>query len=138
MASLSKVCRRGACGVGALGAWMPVVDAPDAESDRRSCHILCTAMAVFRGISSPSRLPGRLLLIRRGFGCLALGFAQRSLLLLFSLFFLGAYACCPLSLGPVSTVIRLECHWLPPCAAGRFGAPRLYIRTRSSFARPCH
>ena len=36
----------------------------------------------------------------------------------FSLFFLGACACCPLSLGPVSTVIRLECHWLPPCAAG--------------------
>src|SRR5262249_51354739 len=27
----------------------------------------------------------------------------------FSLFFLGACACCPLSLGPVSTVIRLEC-----------------------------
>src|SRR5215510_423440 len=83
-------------------------------------------------------LSNRLLLIRRGFGCLALGFAQRSLLLLFSLFFLGACACCPLSLGPVSTVIRLECHWLPPCAAGCFSAPRLYIRTRSSFARPCH
>src|SRR5215510_10253449 len=91
---------------------------PTPESDRRSCDILCTAMAVYRGTSNPSRLPGRLLLIRRGFGCLALGFAQRSLLLLFSLFFLGACACCPLSLGPVSTVIRLECHWLPPCAAG--------------------
>jgi hypothetical protein len=63
-------------------------------------------------------LSNRLLLIRRGFGCLALGFAQRSLLLLFSLFFLGACACCPLSLGPVSTVIRLECYWLPPYAAG--------------------
>jgi hypothetical protein len=31
-----------------------------------------------------------LLLIRRGFRCLALGFAQRSLLLLFSLFFVAA------------------------------------------------
>src|SRR5262249_45355499 len=76
-----------------------------------------------------SRLPGRLLLIRRGLGCLALGFAQRSLLLLFSLFFLGACACCPLSLDPVSTVIRLECHWLPPCAAGWF-SPRDYIYAR--------
>src|SRR5262249_57509843 len=66
------------------GAWMPVVDAPDAESDRRSCHILCTAMAVFRGTSSPSRLPGRLLLIRRGFGPLALRFAPPTLLLPFS------------------------------------------------------
>src|SRR5215510_4461814 len=65
--------------VRALGAWMQVVAAPDAESDRRSCDILCTAMAVYRGTSYPSRLPGRLLLIRRGFGCLALGFAQRSL-----------------------------------------------------------
>src|SRR5262244_102692 len=138
MASLSKVCRRGACGRTRTGAWMQVVAAPDADSDCRSCDILCAAMAVFRGTSSPSRLPGRLLLIRRGFGCLALGFAQRSLLLLCSLFFLGACACCPLSLGPVSTVIRLECHWLPPCAAGCFSAPRLYIRTRSSFARPCH
>src|SRR6516165_5189635 len=85
-----------------------------------------------------SRLSGRLLLIRRLFGSLALGFAQRSLLFLFSLFLLGACARCPLSLGPVSTVIRLECHWLPLGAAGSFGAPRLYIRTRSSFARPCH
>ena len=31
-------------------------------------------------------LSNRLLLIRRGFGCLALGFAQRSLLLLFFVF----------------------------------------------------
>jgi hypothetical protein len=29
--------------VRALGAWMQVVDAPDAESDCRSCDILCTA-----------------------------------------------------------------------------------------------
>src|SRR5262249_61719139 len=78
------------------------------------------------------------LLIRRGFRCLALGFAQGSLLLLFSLLFLGACAGCPLSLGPVSTVIRLECHWLPPCAAGCFGAPPLYIHTRCRFFRPCH
>src|SRR5215469_7116529 len=115
MASLSKVCRRGACGRGRTRARGC---RPDAESDRRSCHILCTAMAVFRRTSSPSWLPGRLLLIRRGFGCLALGFAQRGLLLLFSLFFLGACACCPLSLGPVSAVIRLKCHGLPPCAVG--------------------
>ena len=108
----------------ALGAWMQVVDAPDAESETFSAQEWrCFAEP------EPSRLPGRLLLIRRGFGCVALGFAQRSLLLLFSLFFLGACACCPLSLGPVSTVIRLECHWLPPCAAGCL-VPRDYIYAR--------
>src|SRR5262249_61607296 len=78
------------------------------------------AMGNRRSRRGGASLSNRLLLIRRGFGCLALGFAQRSLLLLFSLFFLGACACCSLSLGPVSTVIRLECHWLPPYAAGWF------------------
>src|SRR5262249_52661041 len=39
--------------VRALGAWMQVVDAPDAESDCRSCDILCKAMAVFRGAVAP-------------------------------------------------------------------------------------
>src|SRR5215831_5445262 len=97
---------------------MQLVDAPDGESTCRSCGILCKAMAAFRGPRQSSRLPARLLRIRRGLPCLALGFAPRSLLLLFSLLFLDACACCPLSLGPVSTVIRLECHWLPPCAAG--------------------
>jgi len=38
--------------VRALGAWMQVVDAPDAESDCRD--ILCTGMAVFRGTSMTS------------------------------------------------------------------------------------
>src|SRR5262249_45409399 len=94
------------------------------------------AMGNRRSRRGGASLSNRLLLIRRGFGCLALGFAQRSLLLLFSLFFLGACACCSLSLGPVSTVIRLECHWLPPCAAGWVCAPRLYIRTRSRFSPP--
>src|SRR5262245_14694893 len=60
----------------------------------------------------------RLVLIQLGFGCLALDFAQSSLLLLSSLFLLGACACRHLSLGPVSTVIRLECHWLPPAYSG--------------------
>src|SRR5262249_843291 len=104
--------------VRALGPWMKVVDAPDAESDRRSCDILRTTTVVFCGTGNASRLPGRLLLIWRGFGCFALPFPQRSLLLLFSLFFLGARAGCPLSLGAVSTVIRLKCHGLPPCAVG--------------------
>src|SRR5262249_6387279 len=47
--------------VRALGPWMKVVDAPDAESDRRSCDILRTATVVFCGTSNASRLPGRLL-----------------------------------------------------------------------------
>src|SRR5262249_51298744 len=140
MASLSKVCRRGACGRGRThwARGCRSLTRPRPKSDRRSCHILCTAMAVFRGISSPSRLPRRLLLIRRGFGCLALGFAQRSLLLLFSLFFLGACACCPLSLAPVGAVIGLKCQGPPPCGGGCFGFPPLYMCTRSNFARPCH
>src|SRR5262245_29795864 len=41
--------------VSALGAWMQVVDAPDAESDCRD--ILCTGMAVFRGTSNPQGCP---------------------------------------------------------------------------------
>ena len=39
----------------ALGAWMQVVDAPDAESDCRD--ILCTGMAVFRGTGHPQSYP---------------------------------------------------------------------------------
>src|SRR5262249_56554310 len=95
------------------------------------------AMGNRRSRRGGASLSNRLLLIRRGFGCLALGFAQCGLLLLFSLFFLGACACCSLSLGPVSTVIRLECHGLPPCVAGWFCAPPLYIRPRFIFCRPC-
>src|SRR5262252_5983994 len=55
MASLLKVCRRGACGRARTGAWMQVVDAPDAESDCRD--ILCTGMAVFRGTSNLQGCP---------------------------------------------------------------------------------
>jgi hypothetical protein len=54
-------------------------------------------MTVFRRTNNLKA--ARSLLIRRGFGCLALGVAQRSLLLLSSLLFLGACACCPLSLA---------------------------------------
>src|SRR5262249_38806173 len=49
--------------------------------------------------------PLALLVIQRGLGCVALSFAQRNLLVLLSLFFLAACACCPLSFSPVSTVI---------------------------------
>jgi hypothetical protein len=59
--------------------------------------------------------PLALLVIRRGFGCVALSFAQRNLLVLLSLFFLAPCACCPLSFSPVSTVIWLECHWILLC-----------------------
>src|SRR5438045_3823459 len=116
MASLLKVCRRRACGC--------------ARTVRRACRSATRPMPEAIAETSlpgkwrcsanqkPSTLPGHFLLIRRGVGGLTLGFAQRSLLLLFSLFFLGACACHPLSLGPVSTIIRLECHWLPPCPAG--------------------
>jgi hypothetical protein len=54
--------------------------------------------------------------IRRSFSCAALGFALGQLLLLLFLLFLGPCACRPLSLGPVSTVIWLECHRILLCA----------------------
>jgi hypothetical protein len=54
-------------------------------------------------------------LIRRSFGRIALGLAQRNLFFLLSLLFLGPCARCPLSFGPVSAVIRLECHWNLSC-----------------------
>src|SRR5215467_5361011 len=43
--------------VRALETWMQIVDAPDAESGCRSCDILCTGMAVFRGTSNPQGCP---------------------------------------------------------------------------------
>ena len=43
--------------VRALETWMQIVDAPDAESDCRSCDILCTGMAVFCGTSNPQGCP---------------------------------------------------------------------------------
>jgi hypothetical protein len=71
-----------------------------------------------RSLAAPLNLepyPLALLVIRRGFGCVALSLAQRNLLVLPSLFFLGPCACCPLSFSPVSTVVWLECHWILLC-----------------------
>ena len=59
--------------------------------------------------------PLALLLIRWDFDRIALSFAERSLLVFLSLFFLAACACRPLSFSPVSTVIWLECHWILLC-----------------------
>jgi hypothetical protein len=58
------------------------------------------------------------LIIRRRFGCGVLGFAQRSLLVLLSLFLFAPCAGCPLSFGSISSVIWLECHWNPLDTAG--------------------
>src|SRR5262245_44590279 len=98
-----------------LGARMQVVDAPDAESDCRD--ILCTGVAVFRGTSNPQGC--QVVCFSSGGASAASRSALRSAAFssLF-LFFLSACACCPLSLRAVSTVIRLECHGLPPCVAG--------------------
>jgi cold shock protein len=52
-----------------------------------------------------------LFVIRRDFRRLALGFAQRSLLVPHSLFVLGSCARCPLSFSPVSPVVWFEGHW---------------------------
>ena len=57
-----------------------------------------------------SSVSASLFVIRRSFSCVALGFAQCSLLLPLSLLVLGSCARRPLSFSPVSTVIRLECH----------------------------
>jgi hypothetical protein len=53
-----------------------------------------------------------LLVIRRDFRCLALSFAQRSLLVPNSLFVLGSCARRPLSFSPVSAVVWFESHWI--------------------------
>src|SRR5262249_60017575 len=78
----------------------------------RPRDILCARTTVFSSAGKSQAHPLALLVIRRGFGCVALSFAQRNLLVLPSLFFLGPCACCPLSFSPVSTVIWLECHWI--------------------------
>src|SRR6266481_6575865 len=72
--------------------------------------ILCARTTVFSSAAKSQACPLALLVIRRGFGCVALSFAQRNLLVLLSLFLLAPCACCPLSFSPVSTVIWLECH----------------------------
>jgi hypothetical protein len=73
---------------------------------------------------------------RRGFGCLALSLAQRSLLVLLSLSFLGARACRPRSFGPVSTVIRLECHWILLIMGGLISYLTTIYMPIFEFARP--
>lgn len=60
-----------------------------------------------------SSLPTTLRVIRRGFSCVALSFAQRSLLVPPSLFLLGSGARRPLSFCPIPAVVRFECHWIP-------------------------
>jgi hypothetical protein len=72
--------------------------------------ILCARTTFFGSAAKSQACPSALLVIRRGFGRIALSFAQRNLLVLLSLFLLAPCACCPLSFSPVSTVIWLECH----------------------------
>jgi len=72
-----------------------------------------------------------LLVIRRGFGCGAISFAQRNLLILLSLFFPGPCARCPLSFSPISTVIWLERHCIPLMRQVDFGpANHIYASVR--------
>jgi hypothetical protein len=52
--------------------------------------------------------------IRRGIGCGALGFAQRGFLVLPSLLLFAPRAGRPVAFGAISSVIRLECHLHPP------------------------
>ena len=68
-----------------------------------------------------------LLVIRRGFGCGAISFAQRNLLILLSLFFLGPCARCPLSFSPISTVIWLERHCIPLMRQLILDLPTIYM-----------
>ena len=96
-----------------------------------ACNILCARTTVFSSAATFQAYPLALLVIRRGFGCVALSFAQRNLLVLLSLFFLAACACCPLSFSPVSSVIWLECHWILLCGGliSYTGNP-IYARVR--------
>src|SRR5262245_36960643 len=68
--------------------------------------------------------PSDLLVVRRSFGRIALGLAQRELFFLLSLLFLGLCARCPLPFGSVSAVIWLECHWNPLMRRVAFVAAR--------------
>jgi hypothetical protein len=74
----------------------------------------------------PAACPLVLLVVHRSFSSGALGFAQRSLLLLSSLLVLGSCARRPLSFSPVSAVIWLECHWISVMRPIDFG-PDDYI-----------
>jgi hypothetical protein len=51
-----------------------------------------------------------LFIVRRELSRGALGFAQRRLFVLLSLFLFAACACLPRPVGPISSVIWLECH----------------------------
>jgi len=83
--------------------------------------------------------PLALLLIRWDFDLIALSFAERSLLVFLSLFFLAPCACCPLSLSPVSTVIWLECHWILLCGAWvDFALGSLIYMLVRVFTCPCY
>jgi hypothetical protein len=55
-------------------------------------------------------LQWRIDFIRRGRDFGALGFAQRSFLVLLSLFLLALSTCRPRSVGSISSVIWFECH----------------------------
>ena len=81
------------------------------------CDTLCTGTTVFSGAAKSQDYALALLVIRRGFGFgrAALSFAQRSLLVLPSLFFLGPFARRSLSFSSVSPVIWLECHEALSC-----------------------
>src|SRR5262249_39657445 len=86
----------------------------------------------------PAACPLVLLVVHRGFSSGALGFAQRSLLFLSSLFVLGSCARCPLSFSPVSAVIWLECHWISFVRPIDFG-PDHYIYMREfEFCLSCY
>src|ERR1700758_995200 len=60
--------------------------------------------------------------IRRRLDFGALGFAQRSFLVLLSLFLLAPSTCRPRSLGSISSVIWLKCHDVSRCLITRLSA----------------
>src|SRR5260370_7948544 len=100
--------------VGATGQWW------------KNCRWTCRHAHVV-GLQGGNRHALALLVIRRGFGCGPIGFAQRKLLILLSLLFLGPCARCPLSFSPVSTVIWLECHWILLCGRLISYLPTIYM-----------
>ncbi len=76
--------------------------------------------------------------IRRGFGCGALSFAQRSFLVLLSLFLFALCACRPRSFSSISSVIWFECHWILLVRRVDFVLNGfIYVRVRG-FACPCY
>jgi hypothetical protein len=105
------------------------------------CGTLCTETTVFSGAAKSQDSALALLVIRRGFGfrfvCAAFSFAQRSLLVLPFLFFLGPCACCSLSFSPVSPVVWLECHEVLSCGGLISYLPAIYM-VLFKFACPCY